>query len=354
MEYWIWLSQLPGIGPILQKKLLAFFGGPLKIYLATIPDLLEVDGIGEQTAKKIAEFRINHVAEIIKRVERLGINVLTYENRKYSEVFSCKRSPILFYFIGKLSEKRGIAIVGARRCTQDAKRVTEDIASLLAENGFGVNSGLAIGIDSYAHTTCLKAGGYTMAVLANGVDICYPKENKRLYEQIIADGGAVLSSYPPGVKPHPKYFVERNAHISAWSTDVIVVQASEKSGSLTTARFALEQNRNLYAVPHSINLPEAKGSNQLLANGARIYTRPESLAHLGIKNNTSVHAGAFIYSLTQFEKNIVTHIQKVGNCSFSELSHHLKVSELVLTPTLLQLEMNNILKIRGTTISCAK
>ncbi|QOY36999.1 DNA-processing protein DprA [Anaerobacillus isosaccharinicus] len=352
MEYWIWLSQLPGIGPISQKKLLAFFGGPLEIYLSSLPDLLEVDGIGEQTAKKIIEFRIDHVAGIIKQVERLRINVRPYENRIYSEVFSCKRSPVLFYYIGKLPEKRGVAIVGARRCTHDAKRATEEIASLLAGNGVAVISGLAKGIDSYAHTTCLKVGGYTMAVLANGVDICYPKEHKRLYEQIIADGGAVLSSYPPGVKPHPKYFVERNAHISAWSTDVIVVQASEKSGSLTTARFALEQNRNLYAVPHSINLPEAKGSNQLLASGARIYTGPESLAHLGIKNNPNVHAGAPIYSLTQFEENIVTHLRKVGNCSFSELSHHLKVPELELTPTILQLEMHNILKIRGTTISC--
>lgn len=365
MDYWIWLSQLRGVGPILQKKLLAAFkGDPEKIYRASVADLVDVDGIGKATAKKITQFRIDEVKATIALVEKLKIEVLTLGASRYADVFSCKRSPILFYYRGTLPKIRGVAVVGARRCTDDAKRAASEISSAVGERGRPVISGMAKGVDSYAHTACLKVGGYTMAVLASGVDICYPKEHQSLYEKIVGDGGAVISAYPPGVKPHPKFFLERNAHISAWSTDVVVVQASVNSGSLTTARFAKEQGRNVYVVPHSIYTPEAEGSNLLLMNGAHPYLEPSSLGFLGGQvetegcrspgrsptrdprncRNSDIH-------LSPLEQKILTYLRNTSSSSIDELAYYLKIPELDLTPALIQLEMNNHLKIKGRTLN---
>ncbi len=350
MDYWIWLSQLPGVGPVLQKKLLEVFETPENIYRASIADLLAVDGVGNFTAQKIVEFRIDHVGTIIRQLEKQRINVITAEDPRYKDVFSCKRSPLLFYYKGRLPEKRGIAIVGARRCTLDAKRASEEISTTLSQYRLPIISGMAKGVDSYAHTACLKAGGYTIAVLANGVDICYPKEHRQLYERIIANGGAILSAYPPSVKAHPKFFLERNAHISAWATDVVVVQASEKSGSLTTARFALEQGRNLYAVPHSIYVNEAKGSNQLLEQGALPYLGFHSLKYANLEMKPKTPTTSYLLHLTDIDKKIMRILQKKDGCTVNELCHHLQISQLELMSIIMDMEMNNLVKVRGTTI----
>ncbi len=368
MDYWIWLSQLRGVGPILQKKLLAAFeGDPEKIYRASVADLVEVDGIGKATAKKITEFRLDEVKATIELVEKLNIEVLTLGASSYADVFSCKRSPILFYYRGTLPKIRGVAVVGARRCTEDAKRAASEIGSAVGERGHPVISGMAKGVDSYAHTTCLKVGGYTMAVLASGVDICYPKEHRTLYEKIMNDGGVVISAYPPGVRPHPKFFLERNAHIVAWSTDVVVVQASVNSGSLTTARFANEQGRNLYVVPHSIYTPEAEGSNLLLMKGARPYLGPSSLSFADgrVETEGDRHASCSPTGdprnrrnsdtpLSSLEQKIITYLHNNGSCTVDKLANHLEIPELDLTNALIQLEMHNHLKIKGRTLNSVR
>jgi DNA processing protein len=354
LDYWIWLSQLPGVGSILQKRLLQFFGSPKNIHMATVLDLIEVKGIGKQIAEEIVKFRVNEVSEIMKNVEKLGLNIVTIENKKYTAVFTCKQTPILFYYRGRLPPTRGIAIVGARRCTQEAKQATEDIAALIARNHLSVISGLAKGVDSYAHTSSLKVGGHTTAILANGVDICYPKEHLGLFREIIAKNCAIVSAHPPGTRPHPKYFVERNAHISAWSTDVIVVQASEKSGSLTTARFALDQGRNLFVVPHSIYVTEARGSNQLLEKGATPYLGNHSLKLEDLQPSSGSlveHFPATPPQPSPLEKNIISYLCKVQTLTVEVLAQHLQLSEITLAPALLSLEMNGYIKVRGTTIS---
>lgn len=342
MEYWIWLSSLPGIGPILQKRLLRFFETPEKIYALSISELCKVPGIGEILAEKIARFRMKDVRNTIKDVQTLGIKIVTSEHPTYKDVFSCLHTPILFYYLGKLPEKRGIAVVGARRCTEEGKQVAEEIGSLLAHQHIPVISGLAKGIDSYAHTSCIKAGGYTMAVLANGVDICYPKEHKSLYEKILADDGAIISAFPPTTTPQPPFFIQRNSHIVAWSTDVIIVQASEKSGSLTTATFAFSENRNVYAVPHSIFLQQGKGSNQLLANGAKIYLGPESIGlTLSTKKSHPLHP---------LEKKILDFLNEKGATEILEMCNELQLTEIALQSTIMDLEMKNKLKTRATKV----
>lgn len=367
MEYWIWLSQLPGVGPILQKRLLKAFTIPENIHKANVADLLEVEGIGKGLAEKIHRFRVDRVFSIVEKIEKSTIKLVTSQSdsERFKEIFSCKRSPILFFYRGELPIERGIAIVGSRRCTEDAKRTAEEIARVAAQSGITVVSGMAKGIDSYAHTACLKSGGKTLAVLGSGVDICYPWEHKSLYERIVGGGGAVLSAYPPGVRPHPKFFLERNAHISAWSTDVVVVQAATKSGALTTAAFAKEQERNLYAVPHSIYLPEAKGSNLLLEQRVLPYLGPHSLTSIARRQSkaegihspvaTSPAASAPFQVLTKplspLEKRVINYLQRNARSTVEQLANVLIIPETELTSALILMEMNNLIMIKGRTVN---
>jgi DNA processing protein len=157
--------------------------------------------------------------------------------------------------------------------------VAAEAAAFLAQQGITVASGLAKGIDSYAHTACLKEGGYTLAFVANGPDICYPPEHRSLMEEILVSG-AVLSPYPPGTRPRQEYFPLRNRILSAWIDQILVVEAGERSGALITAGYALEQKQRVFAVPNSIYSPESFGTNRLLQNGAEVYLEPKQLLNL--------------------------------------------------------------------------
>ena len=167
--------------------------------------------------------------------------------------------------------------MGARRCTEYGKKVTQEAAAFLAKQDIPVISGMAKGIDGYAHTACLKEGGYTLAFLGNGVDICYPKEHQGLMEAII-EKGAVVSQYPPGTPARRANFPMRNYLISAWAHKILVVEASLYSGSLITAQWGMENNRTVLAVPSGIYHSEGKGTNRLIKNGAQIYIEPYQLA----------------------------------------------------------------------------
>lgn len=350
-ECWIWLSTVKGVGPVLQKRLLQHFKTPKAVFEAAWDDLCSVEGIGKTIAKKIKEHSLRSVESILKKLEEKKIHIVTFDEVQYASVFSCKRSPILFYYLGKLPDELGIAVVGARRCTAEAKRTAEEIAVHAARCKTPIISGMAKGIDSYAHTTALRGGGYTMAIVAGGVDICYPKEHVALYEKII-QSGAIVSAYPPSTRPKPNYFVERNAYISAWSKIVVIVQAGEKSGSLTTAAFASEQGRELLAVPYSIYLKEGKGSNQLLANGVKPYLKPESIRLEQRKKhnlNQNVNRNdTIVQKVGACEKKIISYLKNHNTTtSLSELSYLLKVSENDLKETLLLMEMNGLIQWRG-------
>ena len=151
-----------------------------------------------------------------------------------------------------------------------------EAAAFLARQGITVVSGLAKGIDSYAHTACLREGGYTLAFIANGPDICYPPEHHSLMDEIIGNG-AVLSPYPPGTRPRQEYFPMRNRLLSAWVDQLLVVEAGERSGALITADYAMEQKRRVFAVPNSIYSAESVGTNRLLLKGAELYLEPTQL-----------------------------------------------------------------------------
>lgn len=181
-----------------------------------------------------------------------------------------KCNPKELYIIGnvELLRRKCMAIVGCRNCSKYGEEVSKKLACNIAKQNIVVVSGLAKGIDTYAHVGTLQANGKTIAVVAHGLDMIYPEENQNLAKEIILKGGAIISEYPIGTKPLKENFPMRNRIISGLSIGTIVVEAREKSGSLITANFALEQGRNLYAVPGSIFSSNSEGTNELIKNGA--------------------------------------------------------------------------------------
>lgn len=268
-----------------------------------------------------------------------------YISRKHYEyperLKNVEKGPDGLYVMGKMPEpeRKSVAIVGARNCTVYGMRAAEEFAYVLAENGVEVISGLALGIDTAAHRGALRAGKGTYAVLGCGADICYPKANRKLYEEIRKNGG-IISEYPEQTKPLPYHFPLRNRIISGLADLVLVVEAREKSGSLITADIALEQGKEVYAVPGGIYDALSKGCNRLIRQGAGIATEPlDVLFALGIKCEQSKN----IFqknnnSLATKEKLVYSHL-----CLFpktiDELVRETELSLQQVLEILLELEM---------------
>ena len=285
--YWVWLSIIKYVGPVLQKRLLAEFGSPQEVYLASSDKLEKVPHFNKRALQSLLSNRdLTKAKNIVQLCHQRNIQLLTFSNPLYPQYAKhLPESPILFYFKGHLKEiTHAIGVVGSRRCTAYGRKVAEEIGVELAQHGIPLVSGFAKGIDSYAQAACINQGGYTALFLAGGVDICYPLEQQSLYVKTLEMGSVFLSPFPPGTKPQPTQFIRRNAFISAWSTELIVVEASEKSGALWTADFAKKQGKQVYTVPHPISVPEGKGCNLLLTKGAKPYLGMQSLTSLFDKN----------------------------------------------------------------------
>lgn len=279
MEYWIWLTQLRGIGPVLERNLLHYFKTPKAIYDSEEDELMLVEGIGPILSKLIRQSRsLDRALEVLERVDKYGIKLLTYNDDLYPGLAKeYAYGPSLLYYRGNIREEStGVGIVGSRRCTNYGKVLAVEAATYLARMDIPLISGMAKGVDGYSHIACLKNGGYTLAFLGSGVDICYPKEHREIFEGII-ESGAVISEYPPTTKPRPEYFPRRNALISSWSKKILVVEAGEKSGALITANIGKSVGRQILAPPHEIYSPTGRGVNRLIYEGADIYLSPNQL-----------------------------------------------------------------------------
>lgn len=220
--------------------------------------------------------------------------------------------PFGLYLKGTLppADQLAIAIVGTRRATPDGKTTARRFATELARSGIAIVSGLAFGIDAAAHEGCLDAGGRTIAVLACGIGSIYPRNNEPLANRILANGGAIISEYPPDMPAYPSRFLERNRIISGLSKGTLVIEAPERSGSLATARFALEQNRDVFVVPGPVTHPHFKGSHVLIRQGAELVTGAEDvLASYGI---AAEKAGIFSSGETPDEKIVLEFLRESG------------------------------------------
>lgn len=267
------LSRISQIGPVTAKALIERFGSFEKIFKSSRETLLSVEGVGPQLAAAITGFKQwQEVDAEVKRSRDRGLTLLTLGGEGYPRGLQrIADPPVYLYVKGELVEEDAfaVAIVGSRTPTRDGQRAAAQLAADLARCGVTVVSGLARGVDALAHRAALDAGGRTVAVLGNGLDIVYPPENVRLYKQI-PDQGAVLSEFRLGTKPDAGNFPIRNRIISGLSGGVVVIEAAEKSGSLITAHRALDQGREVFAVPGSIYSRGSKGTNQLIQQGAKL------------------------------------------------------------------------------------
>lgn len=275
IRYWIWLSRIEGLNPKLLNDLLEKFDSPKELWNKTKEELI-AEGVKEIYADRIVnDFYKQNLGSYLKYMSKNNIEIITIKDKDYPDKLKVIYDPpIVLYIKGNktILNKNGMAIVGCRLCTEYGKITAKKIAYNLSMNNINVISGLARGIDSSAHKASLSGTGKTVAVVGCGLDRVYPEENRDLFNEIIKSGGAVISEYVIGTKPLAKNFPQRNRIISGLSNGVIVVEAGLKSGTLITADFALEQGKDVYAIPGNINCPNSYGTNDLIKQGAKIIT----------------------------------------------------------------------------------
>lgn len=269
--YWLGFNLVKGIGAVRLQNLIQHFGSVENAWEAEAPELARA-GLSPRIVERLLQVRQGTDLERLwERIQSQGIQMLTWEDESYpSRLREIEQPPPVLYVRGELlaEDSWAVAVVGTRRVTPYGRQVSEEVAAVLAANGITVVSGLARGVDAVAHTAALKAGGRTLAVLGCGVDRIYPPEHRALAGQVMAHG-ALISDYAPGTPPESANFPPRNRIIAGLSAATIVVEAGETSGALITAEFAAEQGREVFAVPGSILAPQSKGTNRLIANGAR-------------------------------------------------------------------------------------
>lgn len=270
---WIALNMVRGIGPRTANQLLSRFGSPAGVFAASRLALGK-EGLKSDTIQELQDSSILEKANAeIERLEKLNAEVITLEDDAYPQLLrEIHDPPIALYVRGDLQkamERPALAVVGSRRCSTYGVNVAESLSRDLAAHGLTIVSGLARGIDAAAHRGALESNGQTIAVVGTGLETTYPKEHKKLEEQIIASG-AVVSEFPMGTPPLPQNFPYRNRILSGLCFGVLIVEASEHSGSLITARLAYEQGREVFAVPGNITSQTSFGPNYLIKDGAKL------------------------------------------------------------------------------------
>lgn len=270
--FWIGLKAVPGIGNVTFRRLLERFDTPETVLSAPPAALAEVKGVSPVVLEAIAHGSWRAFAEQeCVRLASSGARLVTFTSADYPKsLFEIPDPPPFLYVSGELrSHETSIAIVGSRRATSYGLLATSRLAEALAAHGVAVVSGMARGVDTAAHKGALAAGGRTIGVLGCGIDKIYPPENRNLFREM-TQKGCLVSEYPLGTLPLAENFPRRNRIISGLSRGVLVVEAAENSGSLITAQYALEQGRDIFAVPGGIAFASSRGSNRLIKQGAKL------------------------------------------------------------------------------------
>jgi DNA processing protein len=270
--FWIGLKAVPGIGNIAFRRLLERFDTPVAALKASPESLAGLRGITPAVIEGITTGEWRRFAEEeCRRLEASAARLVTYISLDYPKsLFEIPDSPPFLYVKGELrSHELSIAIVGSRRATSYGLLTTGKLSESLASHGMCVVSGMARGVDTAAHRGALKAGGRSIGVLGCGVDKVYPPENRGLFQEM-ADKGCLVSEFPLGALPLAENFPRRNRIISGLSRGVLVIEATEKSSSLITAQYTLEQGRDVFAVPGNISFATSRGSNRLIKQGAKL------------------------------------------------------------------------------------
>jgi DNA processing protein len=276
LKFWLGFNLVKGIGPAKLQALLEYFGSAAAAWNASDADLQQL-GIDQRAIESLQETRARvDLDGYLEQVRQAGIEVLTWETPTYPRYLrEIPAPPPVLYVAGTIEDmdQWAVAIVGTRRLTSYGRQVTRELVAGLVRQNVTIVSGLARGIDGIAHRTALEMGGRTIAVLGSGVDCIYPPEHRELARRMLIEkAGAVVSEYALGTEPEGKNFPPRNRIISGLSQGVVVVEAGERSGALITADFALEQNREVFAVPGNVNSRASIGTNRLIQQGAKLVT----------------------------------------------------------------------------------
>lgn len=278
--YWVAFSRIHRVGAVRIARLQAYFPSMEDAWHASTVDL-RAAGLDAGTVSSILAERETISPEFeMERLRRAGVKALTWDDPSYPQYLrEVDDKPPVLYVRGELrpEDEISVAVVGTRRATVEGRQAAEYFSTDLASRGITVVSGLARGVDAVAHRAALAAGGRTIGVLACGLDIIYPPEHAKLALQL-TECGALVSDYPLGTQPRSEFFPRRNRILSALSLGVLVIEGDERSGALITARMALEQNREVFAVPGRINVQQSRGPNKLIQRGeAKLVTQTEDI-----------------------------------------------------------------------------
>ena len=341
-EYWFWLCNVKDLYQDGIDRLLQVFHEPEEVYKASEDTLVKSRAVDKVKARAIVSSKKEQRS--LYRLDKLkadGIRFIYYGSEDYPEsMLVLPDKPFSLYVKGKLPDPDipSAGIVGARNCSGYGKEMTMKFSQALAARGVQIISGLAVGVDSYASRGALESGGKTFAILGSGLDVIYPQQNIELYYQIIMGGGGIISEYPLGTTPVGWHFPHRNRLISAFSDKLLVMEAKKQSGTLSTASHALEQGKDIYALPGRITDPLSEGCNQMIADGAGILLDPEEFlnswyACMPSGGNAPQRGGTIlfasveakcVYQALDYEPKTVRRIAK--ECSMEE-----KVTEKLLT-----------------------
>ncbi len=345
-KYWVGFNLIPGIGRAKFSLMEEYFGTLENAWHAS-PDEFTSAGLDAKSIQAIIASRpkISLDAEM-ERLDRYKVKVLTWNDDAYpkrlKEIYD--RPPVL-YLRGSLApeDEWSIAVVGTRRATIYGRQVTEQIAGDLARNRITIISGLAKGIDSVAHRAALEAGGRTIAVFGCGLDIVYPSDHVGLAREIMKQG-ALISEFPLGTRPKADNFPRRNRIMSGMSLGVLVVEAPEGSGALITAGFALEQNREVFAVPGSVLSPASKGTNRLIQEGAKlVQDYSDIIEELNLTMVAQQLEMKELIPATEMESLILRHISQEPT-HIDEVCRNSGLSISIVSSTLAMMELKGMIK----------
>ncbi len=350
LKYWLGFNRVKGIGPTRLQALLDRFGTVEAAWFAKEAQLYGAGLDKRAVASMIEARRTFDLDAFVDEVERSDCEVLTWDSPDYPSLLrQISAPPPVLYVRGSFEpvDQWSVAVVGTRRLSAYGRIITQKLVSSLVANGVTVVSGLARGIDAVAHKTAVEQGGRTVAVLGSGVDHIYPPEHKPLAEQIAGGQGAVVSEYPLGTPPDSKNFPGRNRLISGLALGVLVVEAGARSGALITARFALDQDREVFAIPGNINSPVSKGTNRLIQQGAKLVADVEDiLTELNLRQIVEQVVAQTILPETAEEAALLTHLT-AQPVHIDELIRTTGLPSGVVSSTLTMMELKGMVQQTG-------
>ncbi len=350
--------QVPNLGLRSARLLLSQSGveNPDDLFRLSIPDILRIDGFGKEKAVSLTQFdNWKKVDRILEITEKTNAKIVSQNDLEYPDLLKqIYDPPLLLWVKGDTDalKKQGMAVVGTRNPGKYGLDQAEKWTLRLIKSGMSVVSGLAYGIDAKSHKTAIQNGGPTVAVMGSGIDWIYPNKNSKLADQMIEKGGAVITEYPPGTKPDACHFPERNRIVSGMSHGVLVVESGIKGGSMITARAALDQNREVFVIPHPLDYLKGEGCNYLIrtGQGKLIQSLDDILDEISVNVNGKIGESVEIEKSGWRDADLEEEQQQICRLLEKEVLHidnlaeKLQTNTFKLLPTLLELEMKGVVR----------